>query len=203
MDCPRESWWKAWEGLVLFLRAASEEIAEGRVSCSGLGSGKGCPQGVTSGEGDGCDIVLRLRNGGESSSSENPISSSKQTQPLGGRTWLLTSEGVLGASELCFKGSGLLRLPLYSHLGSTSALWRQGAWLQESCWDLQAPVTSVSGAALLNMAVTGSCLDLAIQLLPTGMDQKWELHSGIWKLSLKILWNSSWMLKKKIELVKS
>lgn len=104
--------------------------------------------------------------------------------------------GGPGASEPCFKGSGLLQLPLYSHLGSASALWRHGAWLQEACWDLQAPVTSVSGAALLNMAATGSCPDPAIQLLPTGMDQKWEIHSGVWKLSLKILWNCSWLLWK-------
>ena len=46
---------------------------------------------------------------------------------------------------------------------------------------------SVSAAALLNMVAIGSYPDLAIQLLPTGMDQKWEIHSGVWKLSLKKL----------------
>ena len=82
---------------------------------------------------NGCDSVLRLRNGDESSSSENPIPSSKQAQPLGGRTRLLTSKVDQGASEPCFKCSGLLQLPVYSHLDSTEALWRQGAWLQEAC----------------------------------------------------------------------
>lgn len=65
MDCPRESWWKAWEGPVLFLRAASER----RVSCSGLGSGKGCPQGVTSGEG----MVVTLCSGWEMEVNPAPL----------------------------------------------------------------------------------------------------------------------------------